>query len=198
MLEWLKNINKEHPEFWKNYVSKFEEKSSRYVILSTESSGFNPDKDVLLSIAAFSVVEDSIYIGDSFEAVLLQYQFYHDNHLADEFLLENKILKLSEPEAIQSFINFVGNSVLVGHHINSHVEMINHALDRLDCGRLRNEALDIDVMHCKLNDINDKEFSLDELSTFYHIPINEKNSAAENAYRTALLFLKLKSRLGIK
>jgi DNA polymerase-3 subunit epsilon len=24
MLDWLKNINKEHPEFWKNYVSKFD------------------------------------------------------------------------------------------------------------------------------------------------------------------------------
>jgi DNA polymerase-3 subunit epsilon len=30
MLDWLKNINKEHPEFWKNYVSKFDKKSTRF------------------------------------------------------------------------------------------------------------------------------------------------------------------------
>jgi DNA polymerase-3 subunit epsilon len=37
MLDWLKNINKEHPEFWKNYVSKFDKKSTRFVVLSTET-----------------------------------------------------------------------------------------------------------------------------------------------------------------
>jgi hypothetical protein len=36
MLDWLKNINKEHPEFWKNYVSKFDKKTTRFVVLSTK------------------------------------------------------------------------------------------------------------------------------------------------------------------
>jgi hypothetical protein len=44
MLDWLKNINKEHPEFWKNYVSKFDKKSTRFVVLSTETSGMNVEK----------------------------------------------------------------------------------------------------------------------------------------------------------
>ncbi|SHL09552.1 3'-5' exonuclease [Flavobacterium xanthum] len=198
MLDWLKNINKEHPEFWKNYVSKFDKKSSRYVVLSTETSGLNTDKDFILSIGSFAVIDSSIIIGDSFEAVLLQYKFFHDNGLSNEFLVESKMKKLGEPDAIKAFIDFIGNSTLVGHHIDFDVEMINAALERLDCGRLKNEALDIDVMHRKLNDINDKQFSLDELCTAYNIPKNDRNSAAEDAYKTALLFLKLKSRLGIK
>ena len=198
MLDWLKNINKEHPEFWKNYVSKFDKKSSRYVVLSTETSGLNTAKDVILSIGSFAVIDSSIIIGDSFESVLLQYKFFHDNGLSNEFLVESKMKKLGEPDAIKAFIEFIGNSILVGHHIDFDVEMINAALERLDCGRLKNEALDIDVMHRKLNDINDKQFSLDELSTAYNIPKSDRNSAAEDAYKTALLFLKLKSRLGIK
>ena len=198
MLDWLKNINKEHPEFWKNYVSKFDKKSSRYVVLSTETSGLNTDKDVILSIGSFAVIDNSIIIGDSFEAVLLQYKFFHDNGLSNEFLVESKMKRLGEPDAIKAFIDFIGNSTLVGHHIDFDVEMINAALERLDCGRLKNEALDIDVMHRKLNDINDKQFSLEELCTAYNIPKSDRNSAAEDAYKTALLFLKLKSRLGIK
>jgi DNA polymerase-3 subunit epsilon len=75
MLDWLKNINKEHPEFWKNYVSKFDKKSTRFVVLSTETSGMNVEKDVILSIGSFAVIDNSIVIGDSFEAVLLQYKF---------------------------------------------------------------------------------------------------------------------------
>ena len=198
MLDWLKNINKEYPEFWKNYISKFDEKSSRFVVLSTETSGLSPTKDVILTIGAFAVVNDSILIGDSFETTLLQYKFFHDNGLMNEFMVESKMKKLSEPEAIQSLIEFIGNSVIVGHHVDFDVEIINQALERMECGRLKNEALDIDVMHRKLLDINDKQFSLDELSKIYNVPISDRNSAAEDAYKTALLFLKLKSRLGLK
>ncbi len=100
MLDWLKNINKEYPEFWKNYVSKFDKKSSRYVVFSTETSGLNPEKDVIISIGSFSVIDNSIVIGDNFEAVLLQYKFFHDNGLSNEFLVESKMKKLGESEAV--------------------------------------------------------------------------------------------------
>lgn len=198
MLDWLKNINKEYPEFWKTYISKFDKKSSRFVILSTETSGLNPDKDVILSIGSFAIIDNSIVIGDGFETVLLQYKFFHENGLSHDFLVESKMKKLGEPDAIILFIEFIGNSVLVGHHIDFDVEMINAALERLGCGRLKNEALDVDVMHRKLHDVNDKQFSLDELCTAYNIPKSDRNSSSEDAYKTALLFLKLKSRLGIK
>lgn len=198
MLDWLKNINKEHPEFWNEYISKFDKKSKRFVILSTETSGLNPTKDVILSIGSFAVVDNSIVIGDSFEAVLLQYKFLHEHGLSNEFIVESKMKKLGELEAVKLFIDYIGNAVLVGHHIDFDVEMINAALERLDCGRLKNEALDIDVMYRKLQDINNKQFSLDELSTIYNLPKSDRNSSSEDAYRIALLFLKLKSRLGIK
>ncbi|SEA51514.1 DNA polymerase-3 subunit epsilon [Flavobacterium gillisiae] len=198
MLEWIKNINKELPEFWKTYLAKFDKKSNRYVVISTETTGMNPEKDVILSIGAFAVVDDSIFIGDSFEVILLQYKYLHDNRLSNEFIIESKMNKLAEPEAIKAFIEFIGNSILVGHHVDFDVEMINAALEKLECGRLKNEALDIDMMHRKLNDITDKQFSLNELSEIYKVPNTERNSSTEDAYKTALLFLKLKSRLGIK
>jgi DNA polymerase-3 subunit epsilon len=198
MLEWIKNINKELPEFWKTYLAKFDKKSNRYVVISTETTGMNPEKDVILSIGAFAVVDDSIFIGDSFEVILLQYKYLHDNRLSNEFIIESKMNKLAEPEAIKAFIEFIGSSILVGHHVDFDVEMINAALEKLECGRLKNEALDIDMMHRKLNDITDKQFSLNELSEIYKVTNTERNSSTEDAYKTALLFLKLKSRLGIK
>jgi DNA polymerase-3 subunit epsilon len=198
MLDWLKNINKEYPEFWKNYLNKFETKPNRFVILSTETSGLNPNKDVILSLGAFSVIEDSIVIKESFESVLLQYKFLHDNGLSNEFIIESKMVKMPEPNAIEAFVDFLGNAVLIGHHINFDIEMLNAALERLDCGRLKNEALDVDMMYRKLMDINDKQFSLDDLCEIYKIPKSDRNSSSEDAYRISLLFLKLKSRLGIK
>ena len=198
MLDWLKNINKEYPDFWKVYVSKFDTKSSRFVVLSTETTGLNPKNDVILSIGCFSVVNNSILIGDNFEAVLTQYKYFHDNGITTAFLAENTVKKTSEPEALKAFLEFIGNAVLVGHHVDFDVEMINEALEKMDCGKLKNEALDIDVMHRKLQDSTDKDSPLDELCAFYKIPVSDRNSAAEDAYKSALLFLKLKSRLGIK
>ncbi|MFH6991344.1 PolC-type DNA polymerase III [Flavobacterium sp. FlaQc-48] len=198
MLDWIKNINKEYPDFWKEYLTKFETKPNRFVVLSTETSGLNPNKDVILSLGAFSVIEDSIVIKDSFEAVLLQYKFLQDNGLSNEFIIDSKMLKMPEPDALEALINFIGNAILVGHHINFDIEMLNAALERLDCGRLKNEALDVDMMYRKLMDINDKQYSLDDLTEIFKIPKSDRNSSSEDAYKIALLFLKLKSRLGIK
>lgn len=197
MLDWIKNINKEFPEFWKNYLSKFDGKSNRFVVLSTETSGLSLSKDVILSIGAFSVINDSIVIADSFEIIIAQYRFFHDNGISNEFTVETKMNKMVEPEAINALVDFIGNSVLVGHHIDFDVEMINVALEKLECGRLKNEALDIDIMHRKLNDITNKQFSLEELCAIYKIPKSDRNSSSEDAYKIALLFLKLKSRLGL-
>lgn len=198
MIDWIKNIKKEYPDFWKDYTSKFDHKSNRFVIISAETTGLNVHKDVILSLGCFGVKNDSIYIGDNFEIAVLQYKFYHENGLSNDFIEESKLKKISELEALKAFIQFIGNAVIVGHHVDFDVEMINAALERMDCGRLKNEALDIDVMYRKLKDINSKQFSLDELCDIYKIPKSDRNSSSEDAYKIALLFLKLKTRLGIK
>jgi DNA polymerase-3 subunit epsilon len=197
MLDWLKNINKEYPEFWKNYLNKFETKPNRFVVISTETSGLNPDKDVILSIGSFAIMDNSIIIQDSFEAALLQFRYFQENGVSNEFIIESKMPKLEEAEAIEALIDYIGNAVLVGHHINFDIEMINAGLEKLDCGRLKNEALDIDMMYRKLNDISDKQFSLDDLCDIFKIPKSDRHSSSEDAYRIGLLFLKMKAKLGI-
>jgi DNA polymerase III subunit epsilon len=197
MLDWLKNINKEYPEFWKNYLSKFEKKSNRFVVLSTDTSGLDPEKDIILSIGSIAVLDNNVIINDVFEVVFLQYKYIHDNGLVNEYLADKSQVKLPESEAIQAFIEYLGNAVLVGHRINFDVEMINEALEKMKCGRLKNEALDIEVMYKKLNDINDKQFTLDDLLKTFKITKSDRYSSSEDAYSIALLFLKLKSRLGI-
>lgn len=196
MFDWIKNINKDYPDFWKKYLSKFETKSNRFVMLSTETTGLNPEKDIILSFGAVGVVNNNIIISDTFEVVLLQYKFLHENGFSNEFIIESKQPKLGEREAVTALIDYIENSILVGHRINFDVEMINTALEKLDAGRLKNEALDIEIMHQKLTD-SDKAISIDELNKIYNITPSDRHSSAEDAYTIALLFLKLKSKLGL-
>lgn len=196
MLDWLKNTNK-YPDFWKAYLAKFETKSNRYVILNTETTGLNPKKDVILSFGALGVIDDVIKIGDNFEVVILQYKYLHDNGLSNEFLIESTLTKLAEYPAVQELVEYIGNAVLVGHRIHFDIEMINDVLEKMECGKLKNEALDIEIMHQKFMDVS-KQFTLDDLIKHYKLPQAERNTTSDDAYSIALLFLKLKTRLGFK
>lgn len=198
MIDWLKNINKPYPEFWKKYLAKFDSKTTRYVVLSLETSGLNPEKDVIMSFGALGVTGENIFIGDHFEAIIPQYKYLHDNGISNDFLLETTQEKMAEPVAVEGFINYIENAILVGHRIHFDVDMINKALEKLDCGRLKNEAIDIEIMYKKLHDINDRNFSLDELASLHKLPKYDRLSTSDDAYNIALLFLKLKAKLGLK
>lgn len=180
MFDWIKNINKPYPEFWKNYVSKFDEKSNRYIAVSVETTGIDSKKDIVLSFGAVGILNDTILISDNFEMAI------------------NSSDANSEAIVLEEFVKYIENAVLVGHRIHFDIDIINEALDKLDCGRLKNEALDVEIMHKKLHEITDKSYSLTELISKYKIQKSDRASSADDAFSIALLFLKLKSRLGLK
>lgn len=199
MLDWLKHINKDYPDFWKVYLAKFEKRADRFVVLNLQTTGLDYKKDVILAISCFAVVDDRIVIGDSFEIVLLQYVYNHDHGMSNEFIIESQQPKFLEPEGIQAFVNYIGNAILVGHRINFDVEIINEALEKLGCSRLKNEALDIEIMYKKWKEITDERgFSIDELSELLKLPPTDRVSASDDAYAIALMFLKLKTKLGLR
>ena len=116
MFDWIKNIGKEVPEFWKTYLTKFDTKTNRFVIICCETSGSNPEKDSILSIAAIAVVNSLIEINDSFE-IKINYQ--------TEIIKVSKsaeIKELNPFEAMQEFIEFIGNAKLIGYKINYEIE----------------------------------------------------------------------------
>lgn len=198
MLDWIKKNNKEYPDFWKSYLTQFENKSNRFVVLNIHTTGYDPKNDVVLSFGCFAIVDNVIRIGDNFEVVILQYKYLHDNGISNQFLFESPFLKLSEYQAIQKFVEYIGNSKLIGYRIHNEIEMINSVLFSMDCGKLKNEALDIEIMQQKLMDSNNESFSLEDLLRHNKIPFNEIDTAPETAYYIALLFLKFKLKLGIK
>lgn len=195
MLDWIKKINKEYPEFWKNYLKTFETKSNRYVVLNTDCSGFDTKKDVIYSIGAVAVMDNSVKIGDNFEVVILQYKYLHDNGLSNDFIVKSYYTKLSEYEAVIKFLEYIKNSTLIGYRIHQEIEMINEVLEKLECGRMKNEALDIEIMHKKMMNSMNKSFSLDDIKKHYKIPLDENKLTSDNALDIALMFIKLKSYL---
>lgn len=195
MLQWLNN-NK-YPEFWKNYLSNFKDKSNKYVVLSIESTGLNTSKDVILAFSAVTVLGDRITIKDALE-LYISYSKSEIDLDPNEFILVSKIEKKTEREAIEIFINYIGNATLIGHRVNQDIDLLNASLAKFDCGNLKNEALDIEIMYNKVKDTLEKKYTLEDMSKALAVPINERNSVADDTFSIALLFLKLKTILKIK
>ena len=190
-------FTKEYPEFWKKYTESFKSPATKYVVISMETSGLDTEKDVIMSIAATSIVENRIILKDSFE-IYIKHTTPLDISLDNEFITVSKVEKVSEEVAIETLIEYLGNSIFIGHRIDFDIEMLNQMLSRLKLGKLKNEAYDIEAMFNKLSETNDKKYAMEDMSKFLNISISERNSVADDAYSIAILFLKLKSKLGIK
>jgi len=197
MLDWLKN--KKYPEFWKTYLQKQEEKSTRYVTLSVQATGLNPSKDVILIIGSVGIQNNQLVIKDAFEIVLLQYIYNHDNGFSNEFIIESTIPKSVEAEGIEQLIAFLGNAIIIGYRVDFDIEMLNEALAKLNCGTLKNEALDLEIMFKKWKESSDdKKFSVNEIVQALKLPEYNIDSTMEEAYTMGLCFLKLKKYLRIE
>ena len=195
MLQWLNPNN--YPEFWKIYLSKFKEKSNRYVAISIESSGLNSSKDVILAFSAITIAADKIAIKDCIELYVSYAKTEFDSE-QNEFVLVSKLEKNTEREAIERIVEYIGNATLIGYKVNLDIDLLNASLAKFECGSLKNEALDIEIMYNKYRDTIEKKYTLEDMCKTMAVPVMERTSAAEDSFLTALLFLKLKTLLKIK
>ncbi|HKX86970.1 MAG TPA: exonuclease domain-containing protein [Flavobacterium sp.] len=186
MLDWLKNIGKEYPDFWKNYVSQFEYNTNRKVVIYLETTGINPSKDRILSIGAVTIDQGQIMLENTLEIELNK----------DEILAEKELI-YHEIQAIESLINFIGNATLIGHRIHYDVEILNEYLHKLHSGRLKNDLLDVEVMHGKIIDNTNKQYSLLEILNAYKITPPYITTSANYAFSIAMAYLKMRGKLGL-
>ena len=199
-LDWLIGTNL--PQFWKNYLAHFEREEDgdvqkRYVVFDMETTGLDWKEDVVLSIGAIGISDNAIEIGDFFEIYIKQDKFTPQSVALSGVLKEGQE-KFVEAEAMIQFLNFIENATLVSHNINLDIEMINHALKRLELGRLKNPIMDTKALFLRWKEVpDDRPITLDEVCDALKIKKSDRLTASGNAYTTAIVFLKLKAKLGI-
>ncbi len=199
MLSWFKHKN--YLFFWVEYLKKFKTsqpntiENTRFVVFDTETTGLETSTDRILSIGAISIFNNVIDVSDSFEVYLKQDEFKSETVEIHGILKEGNLLKLSEAEALEQFINYLGNAVLVAHHTAFDIEMINAALKRLNLPNLKNKSIDTGMLYKKLDGKKDIHFSLDVLCNEFNIPKHDRHTASGDAFITAIAFLKIVSKL---
>ena len=83
----------------------------------------------------------------------------------------------------------------MAHHTAFDIEMINSALKRLNLPKLKNKTIDTGILYKKLEGKKESHISLDVLCTEFNIPKHDRHTASGDAFMTALLFLKIVSKL---
>ena len=169
----------------------------RFVVLDSETTGLNPLQDRIVSIGAIAVLNDEILIEDSFEA-LLKVEHNLSSVTVHGITREESLGGLDEPAALDQFFRYLGNGVIVGHHISHDVETLNAGYQRHFGFRLENPSLD--TMDLTLHLERDgafagrdaiKKFSLDALCALFDIIPHDRHTAPGDALMTALVFQRL-------
>ena len=174
--------------------------STRFVVLDTETTGFDYDNDRMLCIGAITLQDGVIAISEGFEMYI--HQDHYDKSSAQiHGILKDLILKKpSELEVLQKFLAFLGDSIIVAHHTIFDITMINRALERNGLPLLTNKTLDTAFLYkktlIKSNLLEYKDhYALDDLADKFDISKKDRHTAMGDAYITAISFLKIVKKL---
>lgn len=191
--------------FGKSEKSSDEELSNdidavRFVVLDTETTGFDYTTDRILCIGAIVLQNNTIPINGSFEVYIQQEHYDQATAKIHGILKEFVIDRPTELEALQQFLDFLGDSIIIAHHTIFDITMINKALERNGLPELKNKTLDTAVLYKKTllvsNLLERKEnYSLDELADKFDISKKDRHTAMGDAYITAIAFLKILNKL---
>ncbi len=192
---------KTYPKEWETYAEHFSDKITnfseiRFVIFDTETTGLDVSNDRILSIGAIGITDKNIILNDVYECFVSQEKYSRET-VEIHGIRKSCEDKISEEKAIVQFLDYIKNAVLVGHHIDFDIAMINAGLHRLGFPSLKNTSLDTGNLHLKTFQEfpRQQHFSLDDLSHSYHIPMHDRHNSSGDAYITAQLFIKILKKL---
>src|SRR5690606_7986166 len=199
----------DYPDFWQDYELSFNQKlptdpnEVRFVVVDTETTGFDYENDRILSLGALSLQNNNIVLSESLELYIAQ-EYYDTESVKIHGILKNsRNDQIGEAEAIQQLLAYLGNAVIIAHHAVFDLTMINRAMERQGLPRLKNKVLDTSNLYRNTlitsNIFKKKEhYSLDELAEKFDICKKDRHTAIGDAYITAIAFLKILPRLKAK
>jgi DNA polymerase-3 subunit epsilon len=206
MIPFYKNIKTFISDFWGNSEKSLDDEitgeidTTRFVVLDTETTGFDYEKDRILCIGAIVLQNYRIPIQESLE-VYIQQEHYNQSTAQIHGILRASVLdRPNELEALQQLLPFLGDSIIVAHHTFFDITMINTALERNGLPKLTNKTLDTAKLYKKtlLNSpllVRKDNYSLDDLADKFDISKKDRHTAMGDAYITAIAFLKILKKM---
>ena len=170
----------------------------RFVVLDSETTGLNPRADSIVTIGAVAMQNGEILLDDSFEALL---KLSHNTSAVTVHGITRDESRsgMEEPEALEKFLDYLKDGVIVGHHIGHDVAAFNAAYERHWGFQMLNRSLDTMNLTLHLEKAGAfsgrppiRKFTLDALCDMFGVIPRDRHTAVGDAFITAQVFLRLR------
>ena len=98
--------------------------------------------------------------------------------------------------ALPSFLEFIGNAVIVGHNVRFDLSFLNSAAIRLGYGRLENQSVDTAALARRMVRPEVRNLKLGTLAAHFRSPVTPNHRALDDARATAHVLHGLLERVG--
>jgi len=171
-----------------------------FVVCDTELTGFDRKRDEIISIGAVLVRDLQIDLGATFHQYIRPRNIEHTQATLIHRITPQQLMEApSLAEVLPAFVEFMGNSLMVGHFIALDMDFLNRAARKVLGGTLSNPGIDTmrmaqgyrRVLNGHFQDEEDRScsYALEDLAKEYSLPMFKPHDALEDAMQTAYLFL---------
>ncbi len=168
-----------------------------FVVFDTETTGLHAKKgDRIVSISALRLRQGRIDLSDTFHAIVNPNRNIPAKTAVIHGILPRMVDgKPTLEEILPDFVEYVGSSILVGHHTWLDMTFLNQEMVRLYGFPMQNLVLDTVILDrafreniSSSQDRTNGSSSLDALAERYRVQVNGHHSSFGDALATAQIF----------
>ena len=170
----------------------------RYVVVDTELTGLDENRDSIVSIGAVRMTGGKIDIGDTFyRLVSPRTELTAASVVIHEITPSDVVMSPMIGPVLEEFLEFCGADVLIGHFISIDLAFLNREMKRLRKAAIRNRVVDTFSIYEWLRKRGKAQdclatpltgYRLYDIARCFGVPVNGAHNAIMDAYATAQLF----------
>lgn len=177
-----------------------------FVVLDTELTGLNEKKDEIIAIGAIRIRDFRLQCGENFYALIRPEEKLHSQSTLVHRITPGQLIQAqSLEEILPQFLEFCGDSYLVGHYVRLDLAFLNRACKKFLGGEIRTPYLDTmrlamaykEFVHGHYFDHYNIQsaYNLTSLGKEYGLPSFDQHNALQDSLQTAYLFLYLVKKI---
>lgn len=184
---------------------------ANYTVIDTELTGLNERKDSIISIGAVKMTGTKIDLSKNFHKLTKPETKFRAESVVIHGITPSDVSGEPAIDAILSeFVDFCGNSTLIGHCVSIDMAFINKEMKRVFGNPMSNPVIDTFFIYEWIRNqtpskpcfsYSPKDSGLYEIAKCFDIPVRGAHNALTDAFITAQIFqrfIPVLSNLGVK